>query len=197
MSNYKKENRIFIDNLKKGGLFESNAIALLIKQNENKVIGMIKKYRASETEAEDVFMEGMTEVVFHIKNNRFRNDCALSTYLYKICRLIWFQKFRSQKVAHFQQEVTDQNMLSMQFNLEYSNHKEVMNNILDQIGEGCKKVLRLWSEGFKMKEIQQEMKYSSSQVAMNKKNKCLNKLRELVRDNKELTQTMEELRDGR
>lgn len=197
MSNYKDENKIIIENLKKGGLFESNAIRTIIKQNEGKVINLIRKYNASETEAQDVFIEGLTEVVFNIKNDRFRNDSSISNYLYKICRLIWFQKFRSKKIMHFNQEISDKHTLSLQLDLEYSNQKEVLNNVLHQIGENCKRVLRFWSEGFSMKEIQQKMDYASAQVAMNKKNKCLTKLRELIKNNTELKQTMEELRDGK
>ncbi|MFK7971981.1 MAG: RNA polymerase sigma factor [Bacteroidia bacterium] len=197
MSNYKKDNAIIIQMIKKGGISESKAIALLIRQNKSKVTSLIKKYKASKMEAQDVFIEGITEVVFNIKNERFRNDCAISTYLSKICRLIWFQKFRSKKVLHFHQEEFDQSALSLQFHLEYSNQSEVLNSILDQIGGDCKKVLTSWAEGFKMKEIQQKMAYASPQVAMNKKNKCLNKLRELIQSNKGLQQIMEELRDGR
>ncbi|MBL4707005.1 MAG: sigma-70 family RNA polymerase sigma factor [Flavobacteriales bacterium] len=197
MCNYKDSNNIIIDHLKKGGLLESNAIATLIKQNEIKIIVLVRKYNGSMAEAQDVFIEGITEVVFNIKNNRFRNDSPLSTYLYKICRLIWFQKFRSKKVSHFNQEISDKDTLSIQLNLEYSNQKEVLNSVLSQIGENCKRVLTFWSEGFSMKEIQKKMEYASAQVAMNKKNKCLTTLRELIKNNTELKQTMEELRDGK
>ena len=97
MHNYKDSNNTFIEKLKKGGLHESIAIASLIEKNKGKAIGMIKKYNASNTEAQDVFIEAVTELVFNIKNNRFRNDSPLSSYLFKICKLIWFQKFRSKK----------------------------------------------------------------------------------------------------
>lgn len=197
MSNYKDDNNIIIENLRKGGLLESNAIATIIKENKGHIINLIKKYNASQTEAEDVFIESVTEVVFNIKNHRFRNDCPISNYLYKICRLVWFQKFRSKKVMHFNQEISDKNTLSFQLQLEYSNQKEVLNAVLSQIGENCKKVLTFWSEGFSMKEIQQKMSYASDQVAMNKKNKCLTKLRELIQNNTDLKQTMEELRSGK
>lgn len=197
MGNYKKDNAAIIQMIKQGGAPESKAIALLIRENKSKVVSMVRKYNASNVEAQDVFLEGITEVVFNIRNDRFRNDCAISTYLHKICRLIWFQKFRSKKTSHFHQDEFDQNTLSLQFNLEYSNQKEVLDSVLDQIGADCKKVLTSWAEGFKMKEIQQKMNYASPQVAMNKKNKCLNKLKELIRDNKALQQIMEELRDGR
>ena len=197
MRNSKDNDFILIENLKKGGLSESNAIATLIQENENKMIAAIRNFNATEEEAQDVFIEGVTEVVFNIKNNRFRGDSSLSTYLHRICRLIWFQKFRSKKVMHFHEDISDKNMLSLQLNLEYSNQKEVLDSILDKIGEGCSKVLSLWSEGFNMKEIKQKMKYASSQVAMNKKNRCLSKLRELIETSAELKKTMEELRHGK
>lgn len=197
MRNYKDSNTTFIEDLKKGGVYESNAIASFIEKNKGKTIGMIKKYNASNEEAQDVFIESVTELVFNVKNNRFRNDSSLSAYLVKICKLIWFQKFRSKKIMHFNQEISDNNTLSLQLNLEYSNQKEVLNSVLTEIGESCKKVLSFWSEGFSMKEIQGKMDYASDQVAMNKKNKCLKKLRELIKNNIELKQTMEELRDGK
>ncbi len=105
MRNYKEENNTIIKKLKQGGLLESSAIASIIKENEGRVLNQIKKYNASQQEAQDVFIEGVTEVVFNIKNNRFRNDSPISNYLQKICKLIWFQKFRSKKVNHFNQHI--------------------------------------------------------------------------------------------
>ena len=55
--------------------------------------------------------------------------------------------------------------------------------MLEQLGNACQKVLRLWAQHFSMTEIANELGYKNSQIAMNKKNRCLGKLRDSLEKN--------------
>jgi len=189
-----KNDQVIIEQITAGGMDETKAITKLINQNKSKVMALIKKYNGSTEEAEDTLIEGITEVIFHIKKGRFKGDSRIDTYLYRICRLIWFQKFRSKKVDHFSQDIDDSITLSLQAELEYSDKKEVLDSVLDLLGEACKQVLSLWSKGFNMTEIKNKLGYANSQISMNKKSKCLTKLRDLIKKNPSLHKLMEELR---
>ncbi|PCJ64326.1 MAG: hypothetical protein COA58_13305 [Bacteroidetes bacterium] len=192
-SNWNTDSKL-IYQIKTGGLSESHAISELLKNNKNKIMGMIKNYNGSEEEAEDVLIEGVTEVVFHIKSGRFKENSSLATYLFRISRLIWFQKFRSGKVEYFNEELPSDITLSVQAKMEYSADKKFFSLLLEVLGEKCKQVLSMWSEGFNMTEIQKKIGYANSQIAMNKKSKCLVKLKKLVKNNHELSQTLADLR---
>ena len=56
---------------------------------------------------------------------------------------------------------------------------------VDQLGEGCKKILLLfYFENKSMKEILANVPYENEQVVRNKKSKCLKKLEQIVSGNK-------------
>ncbi len=62
-----------------------------------------------------------------------------------------------------------------------SERQELVAQLLDRLGDGCKQILHyFYFERLKMKEISKQMNLSSEQVAKNKKSNCLKNLRKLV-----------------
>ena len=61
--------------------------------------------------------------------------------------------------------------------------KEHVSFLLNQLGNACQMVLTMWAKHFSMTEIASQLGYKNSQIAMNKKNRCLGKLREILEEN--------------
>jgi hypothetical protein len=51
-------------------------------------------------------------------------------------------------------------------------------------------VLEMWSVHYSMSEIADLMRYKNAQIAMNKKNRCLTKLKSMVSDNPSLRERL-------
>ena len=60
--------------------------------------------------------------------------------------------------------------------------KGLLQELLSQLREKCDKVLSMWAMHYSMSEIAAHLEYANAQVAMNKKNKCMKQLSQLVSD---------------
>lgn len=60
-------------------------------------------------------------------------------------------------------------------------NKELLDELINQMDDTCKKVLTLFREGYSMKEIAEKMGWKKEQSARNKKKNCFDKLLELAK----------------
>jgi DNA-directed RNA polymerase specialized sigma24 family protein len=79
--------------------------------------------------------------------------------------------------------------------VEFLDHEQkgILNQLFDQLKVKCKEVLLFWGQGYAMAEIAEQLEFSSSQVAMNKKNKCLKELHGLMDEDPLVIQLLKEL----
>ena len=179
--------------IKEGSLEESKAIKSLLDANEKRVFSFVKRHGGSTIEAEDILIEGMTELIFNIKKDKYKGKGSVNAYLFQICRLLWYQKYRTGKIEQSRESIKDVYVSESAF-IEFNDEKNILDQVLNLLGTACKQVLILWSQSYNMTEIQSEMGYGSPQVAMNKKSKCIKKMTELVDRNPSLKQLLNDLR---
>lgn len=167
-----------------GGRKENGAIQQLLNDNRTKIKSYIIKNSGSESDAEMILVEGVTELVLNIRKDKFRGESSLGTYLFAICRGRWLKELKKQK--RFIENENNQNVEDeKQSPLDLVNDeeiKETVNSLLGRLGDSCQKVLRLWSLHYSMLEIAKELGYKNAQIAMNKKNKCMTKLKDIVKN---------------
>ena len=173
-----------VEYLNKGGRNETRAIQQLLDQNRSKISSYVLKNSGNSTDAETVLVEGITELVFNVRKGKFRGDSTLSTYLFAICRSLWLKSLKKNK-----RYVDDDNIALMEDSsdspLQMFNEQQIkaeVSYLLSSVGEACKKVLEMWSQHYSMQDISIQLGYKNSQIAMNKKNRCLTKLKDIVKD---------------
>lgn len=174
-----------IEYLKEGGRKESRAIQQLLDQNRSKITAFVLKNSGNPSDAETILVEGVTELIFNIRKDKFRGESSLSTYLFAICRSIWLKSLKKN-----QRYADDDGIALMEDSsdspLAQFNHEQIKSEVsflLSSIGDACKKVLEMWSQHYSMNDISVQLGYKNAQIAMNKKNKCLTKLKEIVQEN--------------
>lgn len=174
-----------VEYLQEGGRKESRAIQQLLDQNRSKISSYILKNSGNSSDAETILVEGVTELVFNVRKGKFRGDSSLSTYLFAICRSLWLKSLKKN------QRYTDDGDIilledSADSPLQMFNEQQIkseVSHLLSSVGEACKKVLEMWSQHYSMQDISVQLGYKNSQIAMNKKNRCLTKLKEIVKEN--------------
>ena len=176
-----------IDAIHSSSRNEDKAIQFLLDQNRRKIKAYVLKNSGSESDAELILVEGVTHLIFNIRKESFRGESSLDTYLFAICRGVWLKTLKKEKryIDFDESEIVREDSSSPLDFFSEGELKKEMNTLLEQIGETCKRVLKMWSEHNSMKEIAQEVDYKNSQIAMNKKNKCLAKLKEIVANNRQ------------
>ncbi len=165
---------------------ESRAIQHLLDENRRKINSYILKNGGNESDAETVLVEGVSHLIMNIRKDSFRGESSLGTYLFSICRGVWLKTLRKEKRYVDFDETKEKGIIDAASPLDFFSAVELkneMNLLLGQIGDTCKSVLKLWSEHYSMTEISKKMSYKNAQIAMNKKNKCLGKLKEIVKQN--------------
>ncbi len=147
----------------------------------------------TDEDAEDVFQEGIRRMFFNIKNKEFEKRSALKTYLYVICRNVWISQLRKKnkwRDVRKMLEAGKNSVKSPHQLLEHKEMKEQVEQITSVLTEVCRKVLKLWTLGYSMKEIAQKVGYKNDGVAKKKKRLCLQKLMQEVQDHPELMKAL-------
>lgn len=176
-----------IDLLHSEGRKESKAIEYLLRKNRKKITAYILRNSGDKSDAAVVLSEGITHLVFNIRKGKFRGESSIATYLFSICRGVWLKelKKRSRYVNNGDEKVGEEMVEELtpfhHFNEEQL--KEEVQLLLERLGNACKTVLELWAQHFSMVEISNQMGYKNAQIAMNKKNRCLTKLKGFALEN--------------
>jgi len=181
--------------LNKGGAKENRAIQFLLDDNRKKITTYILRNNGDKSDAASILVEGVTHLVFNVRNEKFRGDSRLSTYLFAICNGLWLKELKKRKrFTNFDTEENGNDILVEDLtpfdHFSSSQLEQEVILLLARLGNACKMVLRLWAEHFSMAEISDQLGYKNSQIAMNKKNKCLNKLKEVAMKNEHYSESL-------
>jgi RNA polymerase sigma factor (sigma-70 family) len=188
-------------------LFESSLLPGLRQNNINQAVTelyrnyfepvtfWIRSQGGSEDDAADIFQEAILVFIEQVRQNKFRGDSSIKTYLTGIAKNLWFNELRSRdrrnnrEANYVKQEdgAAEEDAHHRIYNRE---NKQKLMNVFEQIGDVCKKLLTgYYYENLSMKEMLVLFNYDNEQVLRNKKSKCMKHLKDLITTNKELTET--------
>lgn len=149
------------------------------------IIFWVKRNNGSETDGRDIFQEALLALFRKLKESKdeFHLTCTLKSYLFIICKNIWFTKLRdnrkysSNQIGEVETVGLDDDMIERIHQLE---KQQLFFKYFDLLGESCKQILQWYFDKVPMKEIAARMKTSESYV---KKRKfvCKEKLVKAVR----------------
>ncbi|MEO0728308.1 MAG: RNA polymerase sigma factor [Bacteroidota bacterium] len=171
--------------IQSNGRTSDRAIAQILEREMGKIQALVRQRGGSDADGEDVALEGVTALVLNIRRGSFRGESAISTYLFAICKGIWYK--RSQRRQR-ENEIKDQLVVvetdehTPAISLMDEEQKGLLHQLFARLREKCSEVLFLWAGGYAMEEIAGQLDYSNAQVAMNKKKKCLKQLHKLMED---------------
>ena len=167
----------------KGGQAEEQAIACLFRKNDRSLKIYIRKMNGTEADAEEIIQEGMLILLGNIKKGAYKSEASVHSYYVGICKRLWLKWYRKNKkmILHatdtFPEAIEEEQPEHMMIKEEL---KILIEQLFDRLKPKCKEVLSLWKLKYSMKEIAEQTGYANDQVAMNKKNHCMNELRALL-----------------
>lgn len=173
-----------------------NAILKGIREKDNKVLHyiyqesypVIKKHIVNNSgnahDAKDIFQDAIVIIYSKSKKNDFTLDCDFSTYLYSVCKLLWLKELKKKKnektnnkeleeLLNYQDDIIGSGGVSEKYAIYYK--------YIKKLDYDCQKVLRLFYDGVKVKEIADIMGYKDEHIARSKKFKCKEKLLKWIR----------------
>jgi RNA polymerase sigma factor (sigma-70 family) len=166
----------------------NNAIWFIYQSHFDSISSLITYNSGNQQDAEDIFQEVVVTFIDIVKKDKFRGESSIKTFLVSMARNLWlnelkkrgrsqlrdvvFEKGRDEPEADISQHIADREI------------KKQLMELLEQLGEGCKKILVMfYYEDLSIKEMLEHLPYENEQVVRNKKYKCLQQLTELIKDN--------------
>lgn len=163
------------------------------------VVNQVCAAGGSPEDGADIFQDSVVTLLTKVKTGEFRQESSIGTYLHAIARNNWLHELR-----------TRERRKNREKNYSYSNDKVIhlpepeknfpvceaslLNELLDQLGDGCRRLLRgFYFEKKKMKDLLLEFDYENEQVLRNKKSKCMKKLKDVLGQNPQLIQQLQSI----
>jgi len=167
---------------------ERSATEQVYKQHIKIVGAWIVQNGGADSDVADVFQEAMIVLYQKAQQEDFRLTCKVGTYLFAICKHIWYKKLQNaQKQPGFLPDNAggdEGRDWAYEDDLKNCREKEAHYNqlqaALDQVGEPCRSLLKAFYHNDKsMQEIAAEFGYTNPDNAKTQKYKCLNRLRKI------------------
>ena len=162
---------------------EHRSTEAIYKENYGIVQTFIIQNNGNYDDARDVFQEAMVVLYENSKKPGFSLTCQIKTYLYSICRRIWFKRLQQsnrystpvesiEELIPVEEEIEEKEKLDNDFTM--------MDTAMRSLGEPCKSLLEAYYIQKKhMVEIAEEFGYTNADNAKNQKYKCLMRLKKL------------------
>ena len=173
----------------------NQAISQLYSQHYGMLEHLILTNSGQAEDAADIIQEAMLVVVKMIRNEKFRGESSLKSFLYSICKNLWINELRKRKSNQYKNEQYENEKsqidLSVVEEIQQMENLRFVMNLFETLGEKCKQVLTLfYFEELSMRDICEKLAFSSEQVLRNKKYKCLQSLIQQVQSSTSLSEKL-------
>ena len=161
---------------------DSAAFEYLYKQYYTMVQHLVLKNSGTADDASDLFQEVLIVLYEKARDQKLNLTSSLKTFLYSVARNLWLKKLNAGKknirLENFEE------FIAVETEPE-ENLAPVLNKLLDEIGDACRRLLVLFYYRKKsMEEICIELNYQNADSAKNQKYKCIQRLKKMIAERK-------------
>ncbi len=151
------------------------------------------KFGLDRDDSFSAYSDAVIAVIYNIRSGRFEERSSLKTYLRQIYHnkcidLVRRNANERKNVNHSVNietlsRVLPDNVKGMIERMMLRSARELIAIRLREMGEKCREILKLYEEGFSDKHIARHLTYHSADVAKTSRLRCLDKLREKIKQN--------------
>jgi RNA polymerase sigma factor (sigma-70 family) len=152
-------------------------IAELYDQFFPSVRHYIYRNNGNTEDARDIFNDAVIVVFEKARDNTLKLNCSLKTYIYAICRNLWFKKLKADKGEMINYEEVEDTLLCASlaeedlFNIDEA--RMLYQKHLVRMSETCRRLLTYFLEGRSFREISAEMNFENENYARKRKYRCV------------------------
>ncbi|WP_159023741.1 RNA polymerase sigma factor [Formosa sp. L2A11] len=158
------------------------AFGKLYRDNYGKISRFVQNNSGNQADAEDLFQEAMMVLVEKLRQDNFQLTASIDTYVYAICKNLWFKKLRN---TNFQLSIDDMQSLEFQDAINDSieaekTYSEKLKGYLLKITDHCNRLIHdMFFKEKAIEQIQKDYGYSTRHNAQNQKHKCVEQIRKV------------------
>ena len=162
--------------------------AQVYKQHYPTIMHWITGAGGDDADAADIFQEAMVVLFEKARNEDFRLTCRIGTYLFAICKHLWYKKLEHRKrmPGAFPDQMGGEDGFDAAYEDDIKVHEEreehyaQLDVALDALGEPCRSLLRaFYYQDKSMQEIAADFGYTNPDNAKTQKYKCLMRLKKI------------------
>ena len=152
----------------------------------------ISRHRLTEDEAFTAYSDSIFSAIEKIRNQNFEGRSSLKTWLFQIfhnkcvdlVRKNTTNKSsvnRTESISEVLFQISDTARSAVQTLIDKTDWN-LLRSKLNEVGENCRQLLSMWSEGYGDREIASIMEYKTADVVKTSRLRCLEKLRILYNE---------------
>ena len=149
------------------------------RENYPAVKSFVLENKGDIQDAKDVFQEGIVLIFKKVTSGELTLNCSFRTYLFSICRLVWFRELEKRKYEKMDQKDLKGYMdlqLDLNFNEIEQDKYRLYQKHLDFLEPDCRKILTLFYDGVPVRDITRVMGFTSESYTKKRKFQCKEKL---------------------
>lgn len=177
----KRENQMIIDGILSGDQTVFNS---LYEYEFPKVVNLIIKNSGSVEMARDVFQDAIVTLMEKVYAKKLDLTCSVKTYLYSICKYLWFDQLRQNKREKQMIEFYNEEFNSDEISVHFYKTPDLFEGVviaINTLGDPCKQLLECYYyQNLSWDEIAGKLGYANAASARNQKFKCLERIRKTV-----------------
>ncbi len=158
------------------------AFGKLYQHNFQKITRFVQNNSGSRADAEDLFQDAMIVLVEKLRQDQFQLTASIDTYVYAICKNLWFKKLR-----HSNYELQMDSIQSLDFLLSINEaiedektYIEQLKSYLLKITDHCNRLLHdIFFKQKAIEIIQKDYGYTTRHNTQNQKHKCVEQIRKI------------------
>ncbi|GGG96537.1 hypothetical protein GCM10011416_12930 [Polaribacter pacificus] len=158
------------------------AFGKLYQDNYVKITKFVKNNSGNQSDAEDLFQDAMMVLVEKLRQDDFQLTASIDTYVYAICKNLWFKKLRNKNFELSVEELQSFDFLNS-INEAIEDEKtylEKLKGYLLNITEHCNRLIQdIFFKEKAIEQIQKDYGYSTRHNAQNQKHKCVEQIRKI------------------
>jgi RNA polymerase sigma factor (sigma-70 family) len=158
------------------------------------ILGWIKKNSGSADDTDDIFHEAFIIVINKLRADGILLNCSFSTYLFSICKHLWFQELRKRSRVQLIDIQKYNNLEYSELNNELEERKrQIFLKQISFLETKCRQLLLLYCKRKSLPEIMHIMGFRNTQAVADKKKNCRKTLIKNLLNSKEYKELQSEI----
>lgn len=163
------------------------------------VFRLVVNNGGNENDVKDIIQESFLIILTKIRENNFILSCEFSTYIYSICKNLWFKNLRNNKKLD-QKNVDLSQLADVDFSLNFERESSLNSQYFlyrkhfQSLSPICKEILEMFFEKKSFGEIARVLNLINYDFARKKKYKCKKVLIDRIKRDPNLKTINNELR---
>lgn len=174
-----------VQQIRSGGKAREDAMKEIVRWNQvkNTITNYVRANSGNAQDAQDMFYEAVVVLDNKIRNGDFKHTGSIKGYVTSCAKYIWMNRLKKVGTEKYFEDISLVSDMAYRPTFVSENPQiswDLVQTHWLQLSEQCRQILKMWTVGYSMADIFEELDISSPAMAKKRKYTCLKKLKSMV-----------------